>query len=94
MNDSVKQNEVKQVNRRSFLKGTAVVGAVAATSTIGAPAIHAGAHSGAITMKMQTSWPASNTWKAATTAPDGSSSTLIRPLDMASTRSTYCLAIS
>ena len=60
MNDSVKQNEVKQVNRRSFLKGTAAVGAVAAASTIGAPAIHAGAHSGSITMKMQTSWPASD----------------------------------
>ena len=60
MNDSVKQDEVKQVNRRSFLKGTAAVGAVAAASTIGAPAIHAGAHSGTITMKMQTSWPASD----------------------------------
>ena len=60
MSNSVKQNEVKQVNRRSFLKGTAAVGAVAAASTIGAPAIHAGAHSGAITMKMQTSWPASD----------------------------------
>ena len=43
MSNSVKQNEVKQVNRRSFLKGTAAVGAVAAASTIGAPAIHAGA---------------------------------------------------
>ena len=60
MTNSVKQNEVKQVNRRSFLKGTAAVGAVAAASTIGAPAIHAGAHSGSITMKMQTSWPASD----------------------------------
>ena len=60
MNDLVKQDEVKQVNRRSFLKGTAAVGAVAAASTIGAPAIHAGAHSGTITMKMQTSWPASD----------------------------------
>ena len=58
MSNSVKQNEVKQVNRRSFLKGAATVGAVATASTIGAPAIHAGAH-GAITMKMQTSWPAS-----------------------------------
>ena len=29
MNDSVKQDEVKQVNRRSFLKGAATVGAVA-----------------------------------------------------------------
>ena len=60
MNDSVKQDEVKQVNRRSFLKGTAAVGAVATASTIGAPAIHAGAHSSSITMKMQTSWPASD----------------------------------
>ena len=60
MNDSVKQNKVKQVNRRSFLKGTAAVGAVAAASTIGAPAIHAGAHSGAVTLKLQTSWTASD----------------------------------
>ena len=58
MNDLVKKDELKSVNRRSFLKRTAAVGAVAAVSTIGAPAIHAGAH-GAITMKMQTSWPAS-----------------------------------
>ena len=58
MNDLVKKDELKSVNRRSFLKGTAAVGAVAAVSTIGAPAVHASAH-GAITMKMQTSWPAS-----------------------------------
>ncbi len=58
MNDLVKQDALKKVNRRSFLKGTAAVGAVAAASTIGAPAVHAGAH-GAIIMKMQTSWPAS-----------------------------------
>jgi TRAP-type mannitol/chloroaromatic compound transport system substrate-binding protein len=62
MNDSVKQNEVKPVNRRSFLKGTAAAGAVVAASTVVAPAVHAGSHGKAITMKMQTSWPSSDIW--------------------------------
>lgn len=58
MSESKKQNEVQPVNRRSFLKGTAAVGAVAAASTLGAPAIVKAQR--AITVKMQTSWPASD----------------------------------
>ena len=47
------------VTRRSFLKKSALAGSVAAGGTLAAPAVLAQAP---ITMKMQTSWPASDIW--------------------------------
>lgn len=51
--------ENKTINRRSFLKGGAAAGALAAGAAA-APAVLAGGHSKAITIKMQSSWPASD----------------------------------
>ena len=51
--------ETKALSRRSFLKGGAAAGALAAGS-IAAPAVIAGGHSKAITIKMQSSWSASD----------------------------------
>lgn len=63
MSQEVPNTTSQSVNRRSFLKGSAAVGAVAAT-TVGAPAIlKAAGHSRSITLKMQTSWPASDIWQ-------------------------------
>ncbi len=47
------------LNRRSFLRRTAVAGGAVAGSTLAAPAVLAQAP---IVMKMQTSWPASDIW--------------------------------
>jgi len=51
--------ENKTINRRSFLKGGAAAGALAAGAAA-APAVLAGGHSKAVTIKMQSSWPASD----------------------------------
>ncbi|QJD70989.1 TRAP transporter substrate-binding protein [Marinobacterium sp. LSUCC0821] len=51
--------ENKAMNRRSFLKGGAAAGALAAGAVV-APAALAGSHSKPITIKMQSSWPASD----------------------------------
>jgi TRAP-type mannitol/chloroaromatic compound transport system substrate-binding protein len=51
--------ENKAMNRRSFLKGGAAAGALAASAVV-APAALAGSHSKPITIKMQSSWPASD----------------------------------
>ena len=48
-----------KLNRRSFLRKSALVGGAAAGSTLAAPAVLAQAP---IVMKMQTSWPASDIW--------------------------------
>ena len=47
------------INRRSFLKKTALVGGATAGSALAAPAVLAQAP---IVMKLQTSWPASDIW--------------------------------
>ena len=52
--------ENKTVSRRSFLRGTAVVGGAAAGSVLAAPAVLAQAP---LTLRMQTSWPASDIWQ-------------------------------
>jgi TRAP-type mannitol/chloroaromatic compound transport system substrate-binding protein len=53
------EKENKTINRRSFLKGGAAAGALAAGAAA-APAVLAGGHSKAVTIKMQSSWPASD----------------------------------
>jgi TRAP-type mannitol/chloroaromatic compound transport system substrate-binding protein len=55
---TVKQD--KTVSRRSFLKGSAVVGGAAAGSVLAAPAVLAQAP---LTLRMQTSWPSSDIWQ-------------------------------
>lgn len=57
-----KTNENKALNRRSFLKGSAVAGAAVAGG-ISASAVYAGGHEGAITVKMQSAWPASDVFQ-------------------------------
>ena len=51
--------DTKRLNRRSFLKRSALAGGAAAGSTLAAPAVLAQAP---IVVKMQTSWGASNIW--------------------------------
>jgi len=54
-----KKTEDKAINRRSFLKGGAAAGALAA-GAVAAPAVLAGGHAKSITIKMQSSWSASD----------------------------------
>ncbi len=54
--------DTKALSRRSFLKGGAAAGALAAGS-LAAPAVIAGGHSKAVTIKMQSSWPASDVFQ-------------------------------
>jgi TRAP-type mannitol/chloroaromatic compound transport system substrate-binding protein len=54
-----KKTEDKAMNRRSFLKGGAAAGALAA-GAVAAPAVLAGSHGKTITIKMQSSWSASD----------------------------------
>ncbi len=54
-----KKTEDKAINRRSFLKGGAAAGALAA-GAVAAPAVLAGGHAKTITIKMQSSWSASD----------------------------------
>ncbi|NND19306.1 MAG: twin-arginine translocation signal domain-containing protein, partial [Silicimonas sp.] len=49
----------KSINRRSFLKKSALAGGAAAGSTLAAPAVLA---QSPIVIKMQTSWGAANIW--------------------------------
>ncbi|MBL3586484.1 twin-arginine translocation signal domain-containing protein [Rhodovulum sulfidophilum] len=51
--------DVSNMNRRSFLKRSALAGGVAGTGALAAPAVLAQAP---IVLKMQTSWGASNIW--------------------------------
>lgn len=51
--------DIKRLNRRSFLKRSALAGGAAAGGTLAAPAVLAQAP---IVVKMQTSWGASNIW--------------------------------
>ena len=53
------KTENKAINRRSFLKGGAAAGALAA-GAVAAPAVLAGGHGKTITIKMQSSWSASD----------------------------------
>ena len=55
----MKHETFDKVSRRKFLRGAAVATGAAAASTLAAPAVLAQAP---ITMKMQTSWPASDIW--------------------------------
>ena len=49
-----------KLDRRKFLKGTAVAGGAAAASTLAAPAVLA---QSPVVVKLQTSWTASNIWQ-------------------------------
>lgn len=55
----MKSESRKNVSRRSFLKKGAMAGGAAAATTLAAPAVLA---QSPITVKMQTSWPASDIW--------------------------------
>ena len=59
MKTATMQTKQQSYNRRSFIKGGAAVGAVAAGS-LAAPALHA---QKSLTIKMQSSWPASDVFQ-------------------------------
>ena len=59
MKTATMQIKQQSYNRRSFIKGGAAVGAVAAGS-LAAPAVHA---QKSLTIKMQSSWPASDVFQ-------------------------------
>lgn len=59
MKTATMQTKQQSYNRRSFIKGGAAVGAVAAGS-LAAPAVHA---QKTLTIKMQSSWPASDVFQ-------------------------------